>query len=130
MRSAARRSTPATTDPRVTRGRSAVTAAGKAGLTERALAEQAGLSTADLRAVLAGLARGGACQRAGELWFSAEVVAEARRVVTEHLAGAPTLSVLELKQAMGLARKQAVLLLEHLDEAGVTRRRGDVRVLR
>jgi hypothetical protein len=57
-------------------------------------------------------------------------VDDARAHLTRHFAGARTLSVIEFKAATGLARKQAVAMLEHFDALGLTRREGDARVLR
>jgi selenocysteine-specific elongation factor len=48
--------------------------------------------------------------------------------VRGHFAGAPELSVADLKAGLGLSRKWAVPLLEALDREGVTRREGNVRV--
>jgi hypothetical protein len=50
--------------------------------------------------------------------------------MTAHFGGARTLSVIEFKALTGLARKQAVAMLEHFDALGLTRREGDARVLR
>ena len=47
-----------------------------------------------------------------------------------HFATSPTLSVVQFKELTGTARKQAVLMLEHFDTLGLTRRQGDARVLR
>jgi selenocysteine-specific elongation factor len=104
--------------------------AGGSGATEFTLAQRAGLAGAELRAALQKLARDGAVVRLGELWFSAEVVAEARRRLLAHFASVPTVSVVQFKEVAGLPRKQAVAMLEHFDQLGLTRRQGDARVLR
>ena len=103
---------------------------GAAGATEFTVGQRSGAAAAELRAGLQKLARDGAAVRLGELWFSAGVVAEARRRALEHFAKARTLTVIEFKDLAGLARKQAILVLEHFDHLGLTRREGDARVLR
>lgn len=82
-----------------------------------------------VRAVLASLERQGAAVRTGDLWFASAVVANLRARLVEHLARAVNMTVLEFKTLGGLPRKQAVLLLEHFDQVGITRRDGEVRVL-
>jgi selenocysteine-specific elongation factor len=110
-------------------GRALVEAA-SAGATEHTLAGKTGAKPADLRAALQKLAREGAAVRLGQLWFASGVVDDARRAMTAHFASARTLTVVEFKTATGLARKQAVAMLEHFDALGLTRREGDARVLR
>jgi selenocysteine-specific elongation factor len=100
------------------------------GATEHMLAERTGARPQELRPALQKLARDGAAVRLGELWFASEVVDEARRRMTAHFGGARTLTVIEFKALTGLARKQAVAMLEHFDALGLTRREGDARVLR
>ena len=104
--------------------------AGSAGATEHTLGEKTGAKPTDLRAALQKLARDGAATRLGELWFASGVLDEARRKMKEHFASARTLTVVEFKALTGLARKQAVAMLEHFDALGLTRREGDARVLR
>lgn len=103
---------------------------GAAGATEFTLGQRAAVAAGELRAALQKLAREGAAVRLGELWFSSTVVAEARRRALDHFAKARTLTVIEFKELAGLARKQAILVLEHFDHLGLTRREGDARVLR
>jgi selenocysteine-specific elongation factor len=81
------------------------------------------------RAVLAALERSGGAVHAGDLWFDRAVVDHVRARAVEHLQRASGVSVTELKHLCGLPRRQAILLLEHFDVAGLTRRTGDVRVL-
>ncbi|MDB5217733.1 MAG: Selenocysteine-specific translation elongation factor [Myxococcaceae bacterium] len=81
------------------------------------------------RAVLAALERSGGAVHAGDLWFDRAVVDHVRACAVEHLQRAAGVSVIELKHLCGLPRRQAILLLEHFDVAGLTRRTGDVRVL-
>jgi selenocysteine-specific elongation factor len=104
--------------------------AGTAGATEHTLGEKSGAKPAELRAALQKLARDAVAVRLGELWFARGVVDEARRHLTEHFASARSLTVVEFKARTGLARKQAVAMLEHFDALGLTRREGDARVKR
>ena len=108
----------------------AVQAASIAGAAEAVLAQKTGLGASDVRAALQKLSRDGSASRLGDLWFDAGVLAEARRRMVAHFATAPTLSVVQFKELTGTARKQAVLMLEHFDTLGLTRRQGDARVLR
>ena len=95
---------------------------GKVGDVTAAPADQA-------RAMLAFLERQGAAVRAGDLWFAREVVDELRERLVRHLEGSGTVTVIEFKSLGDVPRKQAVLLLEHFDQVGLTRRKGDVRVM-
>jgi selenocysteine-specific elongation factor len=104
--------------------------AGVAGATEFTLGQRASVAGNELRPALQKLARDGAATRIGDLWFTAEVIAEARRRLLAHFASERTVSVVQFKELAGLARKQAVAMLEHFDQLGLTRRQGDARVLR
>jgi len=108
----------------------ALVEAGIAGATEHTLGEKTGTTPADVRAALQKLARDGAATRLGELWFASGVLDDARRKLEGHFATARSLTVVEFKTLTGLARKQAVAMLEHFDALGLTRREGDARVLR
>jgi selenocysteine-specific elongation factor len=105
-------------------------AAGVAGITEVTLGKRASVAGGELRAALQKLARDGLAVRIGDLWFAAEVIGEARRRLLAYFASEPTVSVIQFKELAGLARKQAVAMLEHFDQLGLTRRQGDARVLR
>lgn len=59
--------------------------------------------------------------------FHCEAIAQATRLLQGAL-GADGLSVSEMDAVLGMTRKYAIPLLEHLDALGVTRRRGDRRV--
>jgi hypothetical protein len=110
-----------------------LTSAGVAGITEFTLAQRTSIQGGDLRAALQKLARDGAAVRLGELWFATETIAEARRLLLAHFASQGprgSVSVVQFKEIAGLARKQAVAMLEHFDQVGLTRRQGDARVLR
>lgn len=96
------------------------------------LAAAAGVDAGLARKVLGALAADGSVVRvSSELHFSGEAIAGARRALIEGLqargAGATTS---ELREVLGVSRKYAVPLLEYFDAQGVTRREGDLRVLR
>jgi selenocysteine-specific elongation factor len=103
--------------------------AGVHGLGEHAAAEATSAPMAEVRAILARLTREGLAIRAGDLWFDARMVETLTARATAHLRAARSMTVIDFKELGGLPRKQAILLLEHLDRAGVTRREGDARVL-
>ena len=63
-----------------------------------------------------------------DLFFDSQAFATLKTTVAEQLAGGPA-SATELKDAMGLSRKHAIPVLEHLDGIGFTRRVGDAREL-
>ena len=66
-----------------------------------------------------------------ELHFSAGAMAGAREALTAHLRAHPTgATAAELRDALGVSRKYAIPLLEYFDAQGLTRREGDVRMLR
>ncbi len=63
------------------------------------------------------------------LWFHADAVTSAARLVAGLLAADPDgFTVSSFREAAGITRKHAVPLLAELDARGVTRRRGDVRI--
>jgi selenocysteine-specific elongation factor len=93
------------------------------------LADRAGVDPRLLAAALARLRDEGRAVHAGDLWFSAAAAAEARSVAADALA-AGALRVSELRDLWGVGRRQALALAAHLDQSGLTRREGDLRVLR
>ena len=64
-----------------------------------------------------------------ELVVTPEFLAEAEGVVRDR-GGPPGITVSDFRQALGTSRKYALPLLEHFDAKGLTRRQGDVRILR
>jgi selenocysteine-specific elongation factor len=81
-------------------------------------------------ALIRGLVRTGQLvQVSQDLVFPAETMAEIRNVVTDRIATAGPFTVAEFRDLVGASRKYAVPLLEYFDQAGFTRRQGDVRVL-
>jgi selenocysteine-specific elongation factor len=63
-----------------------------------------------------------------EIFLHADFEAEMRRKVEERLKSSPGATVAEIRDLLGTTRKYAVPLCEYLDQAGVTKREGDVRV--
>ncbi len=63
-----------------------------------------------------------------ELCYTAAQLTRMTEMVRDHFQEHPTLSVADFKQMLGVSRKYAVPLLEHLDQHGLTRRAGDDRV--
>ena len=55
---------------------------------------------------------------------------QARALLLELFQDAPALTLARFRDAAGVSRKYALLLLEHWDEEGLTRREGNYRVLR
>ena len=81
------------------------------------------------RALLRALAESGDLVPVGDFYLTraqADVAVEKVVGAIEHSGGA---TVAEIRDLLGTTRKYAVPLCEWLDAAGVTRRRGDVRVL-
>jgi selenocysteine-specific elongation factor len=75
------------------------------------------------------LVRRGALVQEGGVVFAASAIDEAARVVARLLADQPDgITVAEARDAWGTTRKFAIPLITRLDETGVTRRRGDLRI--
>jgi len=64
----------------------------------------------------------------GDGWISAAALSEVVARVAVMIGEKGTMSIGEFKDELGLSRKYAVPLLEHLDVTGRTRREGDARV--
>ncbi|MBN1421268.1 MAG: selenocysteine-specific translation elongation factor [Planctomycetes bacterium] len=65
-----------------------------------------------------------------DVLLAAEAWPEAVRRVRERLAGGKTATAAEIRDLLGTSRKFVIPILEALDRAGITARRGDLRVLR
>lgn len=76
------------------------------------------------------LQTGEAVEIGSELVLLADNYRRAVRRITEHLAQGRGATVSELRQVLGTSRRVLVPLLEKMDRDGVTRRQGDLRVLR
>ncbi|MBI5232344.1 MAG: selenocysteine-specific translation elongation factor [Coriobacteriales bacterium] len=107
-------------------------AEGLAPSTVAELAKQAGIEPGLARKVLGKLAAEGEVVRlSSELHFSAAAIETARERLVSALARSPGgLTAAELRDALGVSRKYAIPLLEYFDSQGITKREGDLRVLR
>jgi selenocysteine-specific elongation factor len=96
-----------------------------------ALADAAGL---EREAVVERLERLVAAGRAARVkpgvYYEASALADARRRIVEVAGAAGSVSIAELRDALGTSRKYAQALLEHLDSEKVTVRHGDRHILR
>ncbi len=101
---------------------------GLRGLSEAMMREATGSNPKETKAILAKLTREGVAMAAGELWFSRKAVEGLKAKITEHLLGAPRLTIADLKTISGLGRRQVIPLLEAFDRDGFTKRDGDDRV--
>lgn len=97
----------------------------------REWAERLGVSLDRFRDLVAHLEREQELVRApGDLWFAASAVDALRKRVVAHLEANASLDTSTYKALIGTTRRAAMPLMELLDELHVTRRQGDVRVLR
>ena len=95
------------------------------------LEDDLGAQRRDLNVVLEVLTRRGAAVRVDrDLWFDSAAVDEARERLTEALARLPEITLADYRDLLGTGRRHAQALLELFDREGLTRRRGDARVLR
>ena len=81
------------------------------------------------RALLRALVDNGDLVGVGDFYLTRSRADDAVRKVTEAIAASDGLTVAEIRDLLGTTRKYAVPLCEWLDASGVTRRRGDLRVL-
>jgi selenocysteine-specific elongation factor len=90
-----------------------------------------GLPEREFTALCAALERSGKLVRfGGDLAYTSERFAEARKRVIARCRDSETIALAELRDDLGASRRIAQGLLERLDADGVTRRVGDRRVLR
>lgn len=80
--------------------------------------------------VLRALITLGKLSRIGEdVLFQPQIFEEIRQAVISHIQQSGSITLAELRDRFDTSRKYAVAVLEYLDQAGVTLRRGDARVL-
>ncbi len=95
------------------------------------LAGRSGLAPREFETLCAALEREGAIVRfGGDLAYTAERFAAARDAVVAQCEATGSVTLAQLRDALGTSRRVAQGLLERLDADGVTRRVGDERVLR
>ena len=81
------------------------------------------------RAELRELVRRGDLVEEGGVYFAASALDAAARVVADLLSRQPDgVTVAEVRDEWGTSRKYAIPLLSYLDNNGITRRRGDLRI--
>lgn len=106
----------------------------EAGLAPPSLSQIAGdlaIAESKLHAIIAILKeRGEIVQVTTDIFFSRDVLADAQEVVRDVLREKGKASASELRTALGGSRKYVIPLLEFFDKKGLTRREGDLRVLR
>jgi selenocysteine-specific elongation factor len=99
--------------------------------TDSELAEAAGLESGEAGARLRALERAGQAVRVGgNLHFHPEPLDQLVARVVDICEREGQVTIAGVRDELGTSRKYAQALLEHLDAAKVTRRRGDVHVLR
>jgi selenocysteine-specific elongation factor len=102
--------------------------AGLAPATNAEMAARAGLSAARANAFhLLAVDRGDLVELNAELTLHGDVHEALLGTLRDLLSGARGLTVSEIKDRLGITRKHAIPLCEHLDRRGYTRREGDVR---
>ena len=88
-----------------------------------------GVTDHDLRPILdLAVARGQIRHLGATLYLHADHERALRRRIIEALNGSEGLTVSQVRQLLDTTRKYAVPFCEYLDRAGITRRRGDLRV--
>lgn len=70
------------------------------------------------------------CRLPGSLFMDSAMLETVAVRLRQLLKDQGTVTVGSFRDALGISRKQAVPLLEHFDSIGLTRRKGDLRVLR
>ncbi len=76
------------------------------------------------------VATGELVQASPQVVFSPQAYTEMSAWVKAHIEDRGSLTLAEFRDHLGTSRKYAAALLEHLDTAGVTLRKGDIRVLK
>ncbi len=96
-----------------------------------ALAQGAGIEKALAVKVLNKLVSEGAVVRiGGDTHFLQSAIDSGAAAIRSHLESAGTATAADLRDVLGVSRKYAIPLLEYFDAQGLTRREGELRVLR
>ena len=105
-------------------------AAGVAPQSLATIAKDAGTSETDVKPIVELSAALKSLVHIGAgMYLHADVEHQIRETIAKALAHADGLTMSELRELIGTSRKYAVPIFEHLDRVGLTKRRGDVRVL-
>jgi selenocysteine-specific elongation factor len=101
------------------------------GKTATELSEEVDADEKSVRQALGGLlAHDSIVRLASTLHFSPDAIRLARDCVSEALRAQPEgLGAADLRDALGLSRKNTIFLLEYFDAQGITKRTGNLRVL-
>lgn len=95
------------------------------------LAQGAGVDKPLAQKVLNALVNEGEVVRlGGDMHFGRAAIDAAAAAIRTHLKGAGQASAADLRDVLGVSRKYAIPLLEYFDAQGLTRREGELRVLR
>jgi len=98
---------------------------------EESVREEAGVSRQAFENAMSILIEQGRLVRLDDkVTYHAEHLRRAEGIVTEHIRSRGSITVAELRDRLAVSRKYALALLEHFDDAGLTRRDGDKHVLR
>lgn len=81
------------------------------------------------QALIRAMIRSGELIQVNPFVFSADFIAGLKEKIADHVTEQGPFTVADFRDLVGTTRKYAVPLLEFLDQAGFTARRGDVRVL-
>ena len=74
--------------------------------------------------------RGDIVQVSGEVLFAADTYTDLVAQVEAFIQREESITVAQARDLFGTSRKYVLALLEYLDKVGITRRTGDVRILR
>ena len=97
---------------------------------EEELRERMGAPEEPFAQVIVSMIEAGTLVRiADNVTYHADTLARAEEVLRAYIAKHGSVAVADFRDHLGVSRKFALALLEHFDRAGVTRRRGDERVL-
>ncbi|MBN1296350.1 selenocysteine-specific translation elongation factor [bacterium] len=104
--------------------------AGFSGMTTKEIQDALGLSGQDMKTLFQYVLDLGTVVRLpGGLIMASHAVNDLHRMLCELFASSGAITVGMFRDAAGVSRKQAVPILEYFDSVGVTRRRGDERIL-